>query len=69
MAVDVEIRNFQSIEKATIKIDGFTVVVGRSNIGKSALVRAVKAALTGAPVSSFVRHSSGCLRKTKAAKT
>ena len=69
MAVDVEIRNFQSIEKATIKIDGFTVVVGRSNIGKSALVRAVKAALTGAPVSSFVRHSPGCLRKTKGAKT
>lgn len=67
--VEIEVRNFQSIEKAQFKIDGFTVVVGRSNIGKSALVRAVKAALTGAPVSSFVRHSRGCLRRTKKAKS
>jgi hypothetical protein len=67
--VEVEIRNFQSIEKVSLKIDGFTVVVGRSNIGKSAIVRAVKAALTGAPVSSFVRHATSCLRKTKSAKT
>jgi len=67
--LDVEIRNFQSIEKASFQIDGFTVVVGRSNIGKSALVRAIKAALTGASVSSFVRHGAGCLRRTKQAKT
>ena len=67
--VEVEVRNFQSIEKATFHIDGFTVVVGRSNIGKSALVRAVKAALTGASAASFVRHGTGCLRRTKQAKT
>lgn len=67
--VEVEVCNFQSIEKATFQIDGFTVVVGRSNIGKSALVRAVKAALTGAAVVSFVRHGIGCLRRTKQAKT
>ena len=67
--VEVEVRNFQSIEKAAFRIDGFTVIVGRSNIGKSALVRAVKAALTGAPASSFVRHGAACLRRTKKAKT
>lgn len=67
--LEVEVRNFQSIEKATFQIDGFTVVVGRSNIGKSALVRAMKAALTGASVSSFVRHGPACLRRTKQAKT
>jgi len=67
--VDVEVRNFQSIERASFQIDGFTVVVGRSNIGKSALVRAVKAALTGASAASFVRHGPACLRRTKQAKT
>lgn len=67
--IDVEVRNFQSIEKASFQIDGFTVVVGRSNIGKSALVRAVKAALTGASAASFVRHGSACLRRSKQAKT
>lgn len=67
--VEVEVRNFQSIEHATIKVDGFTALVGRSNIGKSALVRAVKAALTGASGTSFVRHGSACLRRTKNLKT
>lgn len=67
--IEVEVRNFQSIEKAAFRIDGFTVIVGRSNIGKSALVRAMKAALTGAPASSFVRHGAACPRRTKKAKT
>lgn len=67
--VEVEVRNFQSIEKAALKVEGFTALVGRSNIGKTALVRAVKAALTGAPVGSSVRHGKGCLRKTKKAKS
>lgn len=67
--IDVEVTNFQSIERASIKIDGFTALVGRSNIGKSALVRALKAALTGASGTSFVRHSASCARRTKKAKT
>lgn len=67
--VEIEVRNFQSVEHATLKVEGFTALVGRSNIGKTALVRAVKAALTGAPVASFVRHGKACLRKTKKAKT
>lgn len=67
--IDVEVRNFQSIEHAAIQIQGFTALVGRSNIGKSAVVRAVKAALTGAPSTSFVRHSPDCPRKVKSAKT
>lgn len=67
--VEVEVRNFQSIEHATVKIDGFTTLVGRSNIGKSAFVRAVKAALTGAPVSSQVRHGVTCQRALRGVKT
>ena len=67
--VRVEVRNFQSIAAETVDIAGFSVVVGRSNIGKSALVRAVKAALTGAPVDNYVRHASECPKAIKGAKT
>lgn len=67
--IEVEVRNFQSIEHTSIRIDGFTALVGRSNIGKSALVRAVKSALTGASGTSFVRHGMSCARRTKNSKT
>ena len=67
--ISVEVRNFQSIEHASFQIEGFTALVGRSNIGKSAFIRAVKCALTGAPVASFVRHGRACARKVKNQKT
>jgi hypothetical protein len=65
---EVEVRNFQSIEHAHIVIEGYTALVGRSNIGKSALVRAIKAALTGATGTAFVRHGPNCARRLKDAK-
>lgn len=67
--LDVEIRNFQSIEHVHLRIDGFTALVGRSNIGKSAIVRAVKAALTGAPEDNYVRHGASCEKVAKGAKS
>lgn len=67
--IRVEVKNFQSIAEETVEIAGFSVVVGRSNIGKSALVRAVKAALTGAPADNYVRHAVDCQRVVKGAKT
>jgi len=51
----VKIKNFQSIESADLTVDGFTVIVGRSNIGKSAIVRAIDGALTNLSGDSFVR--------------
>jgi hypothetical protein len=69
--IEVEIRGFQSIEHLSIQIDGFTALVGRSNIGKSAVVRAIKCALTNSLGTSFVRHGDDCariLRKAKACK-
>ena len=63
--IRVEIRNFQSIEHTVINMKGFTALVGRSNIGKSAVVRAVEAALTGASGTSFVRHGPTCARRIK----
>lgn len=66
---EVEVRNFQSIEHATIVVEGYTSLVGRSNIGKSAFVRAIKSALTGATGTAFVRHGSTCARRVKDAKS
>lgn len=65
----IEIKNFQSIAHEVVEVDGFSALVGRSNIGKSAVVRAIKAALTGAPVDAYVRHSLSCPRVVKGAKS
>ena len=67
--VRVEVKNFQSIAHEVVEIDGFSAVVGRSNIGKSAVVRAIKAALTGAPAEGSVRHGELCLRIVKGNKS
>ncbi len=66
--VEVEIRGFQSIEHAKFRIQGFTVLIGRSNIGKSSIIRAIQCALTGASGTDFVRHGSNCERRKRGAK-
>lgn len=66
----IEVCNFQSIEHLSLTVEGFTALVGRSNIGKSALVRAVKTALTNEVGTSFIRHErSTCARLQKGGKT
>jgi DNA repair ATPase RecN len=67
--IDVEIKDFQSIERVVLTIDGFTALLGRSNIGKSAVIRAMKAALTGSAGTAFVRHGPSCARRVKKTKT
>ena len=52
----LKIRNFQSIRKAELEISGFTVITGKSNVGKTALVRAVQAAFFGIPGDYFIRE-------------
>ena len=54
--VDISIKNFQSIQDINLKIDGFTVVVGQSNIGKSAIRRAIDFALFSNWSKSYVRN-------------
>lgn len=66
--ISVEVLNFQSLEKVNLDIQGFTALVGRSNIGKSAIVRAIKSALTGATGTDFVRHGQTCERRLKGNK-
>lgn len=46
MSIKLYIKAFQSIEEAELEIDGFTVVTGPNNEGKSALVRAIKGAFS-----------------------
>lgn len=52
---EVDIKNFQSISKLKFPIEGFTVVYGKNNIGKSAIIRAIKAALTNQTGKGFIR--------------
>lgn len=52
----VTVENFQSIKHAEIEIEGFTVITGSNNSGKTALMRAIKGAFQNTPGTSFVRH-------------
>lgn len=67
--INITVKGFQSVEDLKVSIDGFTAIVGRSNIGKSALVRALKCALTNAEGVSFVRHGIDCVRVLRGVKT
>lgn len=58
MPITVRVRDFQSIVDATVVIDGFTVITGTNNSGKTALLRALKGVFTNAPPGPLVRH--GC---------
>lgn len=53
--VKVTIENFQSIEKLQFEIDGFTTITGKTNIGKSAIVRAISSCLLNLPVIGMIR--------------
>lgn len=56
MATTIKVKNFQSIKNATIEIDGFTVVTGSNNSGKTALQRAIRGAFENTRGHAFVRH-------------
>jgi tetratricopeptide (TPR) repeat protein len=61
VAIEVRVRNFQSVEDAKLTIDGLTVVTGTNNAGKSAFFRAIRGAFTNARGYDFVRHGkSNC---------
>jgi len=56
--IEITIRNFQSIEEVILNVNGFTTLVGKSNIGKSAVIRAVSSALLNLPVTGMVRRGA-----------
>jgi hypothetical protein len=53
--VYARIQNFQSIADLEIEINGFTCITGITNIGKSAIIRAISSAFLNNPVVGAVR--------------
>lgn len=53
--VEVEITNYESIAHTKVVIDGFTTLIGRNYLGKSAVLRAINAALTNKDGTEFIR--------------
>ena len=56
MPFRLRVKNFQSIEDASLEVDGLTVVTGPNNSGKTAMIRAVYGAFTNARGTKYVRH-------------
>lgn len=59
----VHIKGFQSLADVDLELGGFTVIQGRSNSGKSAFIRALRAVVTNAgnlrgTGGSFIHHGS-----------
>lgn len=54
------IKDFQSIKEAKIEVDGFTLLLGQSNQGKSACLRAFIAAVTNRFKTNQVRSGESC---------
>lgn len=54
----VTIVNFQSLANVTLDVEGLTVLIGGSNLGKSAFIRAVEGALYNRGGESFVRKGA-----------
>ena len=53
--VKIRISGFQSLADVEIEVHGFTCVTGPSNIGKSAIIRAISGSLLNSPVTGMVR--------------
>lgn len=58
MTVRVRVRDFQSLKDASLDIQGFTVITGPNNSGKTALIRAIRGAFQNTKGSAFVRRGS-----------
>ena len=54
----IRVRNYQAIADASLEVEGFTAVTGRSNIGKSGLIRAISAILFGNPGEDYIRRGA-----------
>lgn len=54
----LKVSNYQSIKSAEVELDGFVVVTGESNLGKSALLRALRGAVFGQQGDHFVHHGA-----------
>lgn len=55
--VKVKIKGYQAIEDLEFEVCGFTCITGRTNIGKSSIVRAISGAILNAPTVGKVRRT------------
>lgn len=53
--IKISIRDYQSIDSLDMELSGFTCMTGPTNIGKSAIVRAISSAILNKPVVGAVR--------------
>ena len=58
MTLKIAIENVQAISAAEIEVEGFTAVVGRSNAGKSSIIRGMAAALSNKSPKSLFRRGT-----------
>lgn len=58
LLLKLKLKNFQSHKDSTLDIEPFTVIVGHSSSGKSAVVRAFKTILYNIPSKSFIRSGT-----------
>lgn len=56
--IKVKIRNYQSIEELDFEVHGFTCITGKTNVGKSSIMRSISGALLNKPVTNLVRHGA-----------
>ena len=56
MLESIRIRNFQSIKKADLQPGKFSIIIGESDLGKSAIVRAIRALVYNQSGQSFITH-------------
>lgn len=58
MISNLEVRNFQSLQKVDLEMGPFTVIVGQSSSGKSALVRAISTLVSNKTGTDFISHGT-----------
>src|SRR5690606_38834795 len=57
------LRNFQRHKKLTLKLGKITTIVGRSDVGKSAIIRSLRWALTNRPAGTgMIRRGTDLCR-------
>lgn len=60
MSINLKVKSFQSIKDSEVEIEGFTVITGPNNEGKSALVRSIKGLFSNYTGSQHGWVRNGC---------
>lgn len=62
MISSLDIENYQSVHRASIRLGGLTVVTGATGSGKTALIRALRLLAFNARGTSYIRHGATVAR-------